>query len=336
VSGRHSSREQSRGLPNPALALGAVFLAAVVISVILIQVSRHPASGARPAASAGGAPHHAAAGPAGTPPSSPQPPASRSASPSPSASAPAALADPFGAATAAYLGGRAGTVLAAVYDVRTNQTWAIGGGTPQDEASIVKLDILETLLAQRSRSGSALSESDSSLAHSMIEDSDNSSATDLWDAVGGGTGIGSFNSDAGLAATTPSGCVQCPGFPWPGWGLTRTVPADQLTLLRQLVEPSRLLTPADRSYALGLMENVTPAQRWGVSGGVPPAVTVALKNGWLPLDSADTDWQVNSIGWVSGQGRDYLIAVLTTGSSTEQYGIDTISGLSAILWQHLR
>jgi hypothetical protein len=39
---------------------------------------------------------------------------------------------------------------------------------------------------------------------------------------------------------------------------------------------------------------------------------------------------------VSGQGRDYLIAVLTTGNTTEQYGIDTISGLSAILWQHLR
>jgi hypothetical protein len=39
---------------------------------------------------------------------------------------------------------------------------------------------------------------------------------------------------------------------------------------------------------------------------------------------------------VSGQGRDYLIAVLTTGNATEQYGIDTISGLSGILWEHLR
>jgi hypothetical protein len=334
VSGRHSSQEQPRGLPNPALALGAVFLAAVVISVILIQVTRHPASGARPAASVGRAAHHAAGGAASTPPASHKAPASRSASPS--APVPAALPDPFGTAAAAYLRGRSGTVLAAVYNVRTNQTWTVGGGTPQDEASIVKLDILETLLAQRSRAGAGLSDSDSSLAHAMIEDSDNDAATDLWNAVGGGTGIGSFNSDAGLAATTPSGCVQCPGFPWPGWGLTRTVPADQLTLLRAIVEPSKLLTPADRSYALGLMENVTPAQRWGVSGGVPPAVTVALKNGWLPLDSADTDWQVNSIGWVSGQGRDYLIAVLSTGNSTEQYGIDTISGLSAILWQHLR
>ncbi|HMH92444.1 MAG TPA: serine hydrolase [Streptosporangiaceae bacterium] len=342
MTGRHSSRERSGGLPNPALALGAVFLAAVVISAILVKVISHPASTARPVAD-GGAPHHAAAAPAPSSASA-RPPASASASASArppasasaSATAPASRPDPFGAATAAFLGGRSGTVLAAVYDVRTHQTWTAGTGPPQDEASIVKLDILETLLAQRAKSGSALSGSDSSLAQSMIEDSDNNSATDLWDAVGGGTGIGTFNSAAGLAQTTPSGCVVCPGFPWPGWGLTRTVPADQLTLLREIVEPSGLLTAADRSYALGLMENVTPSQRWGVSGGVPSSVTVALKNGWLPLNDADTDWQVNSIGWVSGQGRDYLIAVLTTGNATEQHGIDTISGLSAILWQHLQ
>jgi hypothetical protein len=65
-------------------------------------------------------------------------------------------------------------------------------------------------------------------------------------------------------------------------------------------------------------------------------VTVALKNGWLPLDAASTDWQVNSVGWVSGDGRDYLIAVLTTGNPTEQYGIDTINALSSLIWTAMR
>jgi hypothetical protein len=51
------------------------------------------------------------------------------------------------------------------------------------------------------------------------------------------------------------------------------------------------------------MERVTPGQAGGISGGVPPGVTVALKNGWLPLDG-NGDWQVNSIGWVIGDGRD--------------------------------
>jgi hypothetical protein len=64
-------------------------------------------------------------------------------------------------------------------------------------------------------------------------------------------------------------------------------------------------------------------------------VTIALKNGWLPLNASDTDWQVNSIGWVSGLGRDYLIAVLSTGNPSEAYGIDTIDELSAIVWRQL-
>ena len=80
------------------------------------------------------------------------------------------------------------------------------------------------------------------------------------------------------------------------------------------------------------MENVEPDQRWGVSAGVPPGVRVALKSAWVPLTPADTDWQVNSEGWIAGDGRDYLVAILTTGNPDEQYGIDTINTVSALLW----
>jgi len=227
-------------------------------------------------------------------------------------------------------------VLAAVYDVTTGQSWRLGDGPAQAEASVVKLDILETLLARQD--GGSLSEGDQALAESMIEDSDNDAATSLWDEAGGADGIGAYNERAGLSRTTPSQCVTCAGFPWPGWGLTTTVPYDQLTLLKQLVVPgpSPLLSKAERSYALSLMENVTPDQAWGVSGGVPAGVTVALKNGWLPLNDASTDWQVNSVGWISGAGRDYLVAVLSTGNPTEQYGIDTINGLSSLIWSAMR
>jgi hypothetical protein len=243
--------------------------------------------------------------------------------------------DPLGAAAASYVSSRAGIVLAAVYDLRTGQTWHLGQGQPQDEGSVVKLDVLETLLAERGRSGTGLSATDRTLAGQMIEDSDNDAATSLWYEVGGPGSIRSFNSAAGLADTMPSSCVNCPGFPWPGWGLTTTIPGDQLALLRALVEPNSLLTSAERSYALSLMENVVPDQRWGVSGGVPARATVALKNGWLPLDQADNDWQINSVGWISGSGRDYLMAVLTTGNPTEQYGIDTIGQLAAMVWNDL-
>jgi beta-lactamase class A len=227
-------------------------------------------------------------------------------------------------------------VLAAVYDLRSGRTWHLGQGRPQAEASVVKLDVLETLLSEHGQGdGTGLSASERTLAEQMIEDSDNDAATSLWYAVGGAARIRSFNARAGLTRTEPSSCVVCPGFAWPGWGLTTTTPEDQIALLRQLVTPSSLLTKAAREYAVSLMRDVTPSQRWGVSGGVPAQVSVALKNGWLPLRGAASDWQINSIGWVSGGGRNYLMAVLTTGNPSEQYGIDTIDRLAAMVWQQM-
>jgi len=267
---------------------------------------------------------------------------SASASPSPATAKPSATAspatprqNPFGTATASYVTDRTGTVTAAVYDVTTGQTWTFGSTRPQAEASIVKLNILEALYAQHGAESGGLSASDMSLAGQMMEDSDNDAATSLWYAAGGPSRIASFNTSAGLTHTAPSSCVECPGFPWPGWGLSTTTPADQLALLRELIKPSSLLTSAQRNSALELMENVTPSQRWGVSGGVPSQATVALKDGWLPLNADNTNWHINSIGWVSGSGRDYLMAVLTTGNPSEQYGIDTINQLAALVWRHM-
>jgi hypothetical protein len=304
----------------------AVAGVALLIAAGIVGVFTLGGSGARP-------PGHGAAAGTGAGSSSGPPAAAAAATASSPVPQPAASHhDPLGPAAASYVSTRDGVVLAAVYDLRTGQTWHFGRGQPQDEASVVKLDVLETLLAERGRIGIELSAGDRALAVQMIEDSDDDAATSLWDEVGGASGIRSFNTSAGLADTVPSSCVNCPGFPWPGWGLTTTIPGDQLTLLRTLVEPNSLLTNAERNYALSLMENVTPGQRWGVSGGVPAQATVALKNGWLPLNSANNNWQINSVGWISGGGRDYLIAVLTTGNPTEQYGIDTIDRLAAMVW----
>jgi Beta-lactamase enzyme family len=327
MRGRHSSRVPAGATALFAVAGVGLLLAAGLVAILTLrgpgaqQPGRGDAVATEPGSSSG--PRTASAATA------------NSGVPRPSASpAPGGDQDPL-ASVASYVSSRAGVVAAAVYDLRTGRTWRLGPGRPQDEASVVKLDVLETLLAERGRSGAALSASDGVLAEQMIEDSDNDAATSLWYEVGGASSIRSFNSAAGLADTAPSSCVNCPGFPWPGWGLTTTTPSDQIVLLRALVEPNSLLTNAERSYALSLLENVTPTQRWGVSGGVPAQSTVALKNGWLPLNRADNDWQINSVGWISGSGRDYLIAVLTTGDPTEQYGIDTIDQLAAMVWDDM-
>ena len=310
-----------------AVASSGVVAIGVIVAFLTIHGSGAPGSASAaastpPSASAGS--HQVASATAESAPTRSTRPAGHSAH-----------ADPFGSAATSYLSNRTGTIAAAVYDLGTGQIWRLGTGTPQDEASVVKLDVLETLLAERS-DGGGLSASNQSLAQQMIEDSDNDAATSLWYEVGGAAKIRSFNAEVGLTRTSPSPCVVCAGFPWPGWGLTTTVPADQIALLRELVTPGALLTAAQRDYALSLMENVTPAQRWGVSGGVPAQVTVALKNGWLPLDGSDADWQINSVGWISGQGRDYLMAVLTTGDPSEQYGINTVSQLGAFVWAAMK
>jgi beta-lactamase class A len=348
MSGRHSasgSRPPRAPVRVVLVALGACLV--IAMGTVAGLAAASPGSPARtpsaPARTTGTTSDPPAASrlnvTASAPVPSPGPSSPRAASPRATpAAGPAAAAgqqDPFGSA-AAYLPGRAGTVVAAVYDLGTGRTWDLGHGQPQAEASIVKLDVLETLLAEHDQGdGTGLSAADQSLTGQMIEDSDNDAATSLWYQVGGPARIGSFNAKAGLSRTALSSCVVCPGFAWPGWGLTTTTPDDQIALLRQLARPSSLLTGAERDYALSLMQGVTPSQRWGVSGGVPARVTVALKNGWLPLRGPGSDWQVNSIGWISGGGRDYLIAVLTTGNPTEQYGIDTIEALAAMVWQHM-
>ncbi len=222
-----------------------------------------------------------------------------------------------------------------MYDLSAGQQWTLGQQAPQAEASVVKLEILEAVLHQRTAQRVVLSLTEQELTPPMIEQSDNQAATTLWGDVGGAAGMRAFDHQVGLAHTSPSNCLQCPGSSWPGWGLTATTPQDQIALLRQLVQPSSVLDRNDQKYALHLLENVTPSQRWGVSAGVPAGVTVALKNGWLPLGAGNSDWQVNSVGWVSGDGRNYLMAVLSTDNPSEQYGIDTLNHLGAMAWSGL-
>jgi Beta-lactamase enzyme family len=227
-------------------------------------------------------------------------------------------------AVASYLAGTTEDVTAAVYDDITGVTSVYRPGVAQDTASIMKVDILATLLAQSQSSGQALTAGEQSVAVPMIEESDNDDAQDLWDSEGRATAVGAFDTQAGLTQTAPDAA----GY----WGLSTTTAADQVQLLRTVAYPNAQLTPASQAYELNLMEHVESDQTWGVSAGVAAGSTVALKNGWLPLDSGG--WQVNSIGYVDGQGRDYVIAVLTD-DDTEANGINFIQGLSGLIWQEL-
>ena len=83
-----------------------------------------------------------------------------------------------------------------------------------------------------------------------------------------------------------------------------------------------MLHRASRTFALNLMAQVIPAQRWGVPAGAPADLTVHVKNGWLPL--ATHGWRIHSIGCFTGHHRGYSIVVLTEDNPTMAYGITTI------------
>jgi beta-lactamase class A len=215
-------------------------------------------------------------------------------------------------------------ITAAVYDDDTGVTSVYRPDTPEVTASSMKVDILTTLLAQEQAAGQSLTAAQQATSVSMIEDSDNDAAQSLWDQEGGAKAVERFDAAVGLTETDPDSA----GY----WGLSSTTAADQVQLLRTLAYPSTLLAPASQSYELGLMSHVESAETWGVSAGPTAGTAVALKDGWLPIEGGG--WQVNSEGYVNGDGRNYVIAVMTYGTS-EATGIATIEGLSSLIWQEL-
>jgi hypothetical protein len=74
-------------------------------------------------------------------------------------------------------------IQAAVYDVDAGQEGNLGHGSAQAEASVVKLDIPETLLARYRDVVSTLPAGDLADARQMMEFSDNTAATARWFAA---------------------------------------------------------------------------------------------------------------------------------------------------------
>jgi hypothetical protein len=213
-----------------------------------------------------------------------------------------------------------GNAAVAVLDLNTGASASYNGGSRFQTASIVKLDILSTLLLQCQQKNTSLTSAEKSLATTMIENSNNDSATSLYNDDGGAPAIDAANKIFGLTDTT----VGTDGY----WGLTETTAPDQLRLLENVFTGDSALTEIDRQYIQNLMSQVEPDQRWGVSAAASPGTSYMLKNGWLP--NGDTNlWSINSIGEVQHSGHTYLVATLSDNEPTEDTGISHIENLAA-------
>ena len=186
-----------------------------------------------------------------------------------------------------------------------------------DSASVVKVTILGALLRKAQAEHRSLTRTERALAWAMITRSDNNAASALW-AETGRSWLRRFLARAGMTHTHLG--------PGGAWGLTRITAADETRLLWLLLKANRVLNTSSRHYALRLMADVVPGQRWGVPAGAPRRLVVHVKNGWLPL--APFGWRINSIGAFTGHGQRYSIVVLTQDNPTMAYGVSTVEAIA--------
>jgi hypothetical protein len=257
--------------------------------------------------------------------------------PDPSAGSPSPVAqiatvDPtiaVRASVAAYLAGAGIHAALAMVDKVTGQQVLYNESVPFETASIIKVDILATLLWQKQKAGTGLTGAERQTATAMITQSDNDAASDLWDEIGGETGLAAGDRAFGLTETDPGD----DGY----WGLTKTTAADQLRLLQMLTNDKGPLTAASRGYELGLMGSVEGDQRWGVpSAASDQATAVEVKNGWLSRSADNGLWIVNTVGRIVEPDHEWLVVVLSNHHTSMNTGISLVQHAAGLAVGGLR
>jgi beta-lactamase class A len=216
--------------------------------------------------------------------------------------------------------GRVSTVAARVDDPGRGVECYLHSRQKFDSASVVKVTILGALLRKALDQHRYLTNTEAAEAYAMITRSDNAAASALWDELGHRY-LQHFLNLAGMAETQ----LGPDGY----WGLTQITAHDEIFLLRLLLTSNPVLDKASRDYALSLMAQVIPSQRWGVPAGAPATLTVHVKNGWLPR--ATHGWRIHSIGCFTGPGGGYSIVVLTQDNPSMTYGVRTIEAIAKVI-----
>ena len=233
--------------------------------------------------------------------------------PTPSASPTGTVRDQLQAALTAISAGTE-KLGVAVRDLRTGASWDFRGDYAAQSASMAKPMIVSMALrkALADKLAQPLPYPQSVQAQEAIRVSDNDAADALWDWAGRRPAYDALARDLGLAHTHSA---EDKDF----WSWSWTTPLDQLSFLRQLVEgDTKALTADQRSYLLALMGQVQADQTWGVGAPLSNTVHVQMKNGWVQFKSTDNLWAVNSIGHVQGDGRDYLLTMMTRMPSFDE------------------
>lgn len=224
----------------------------------------------------------------------------------------------------------------ALHDRRHNDTFTFHSTWRTNTLSIVKVLILATVLNHCQERRVSLTRAQSAQADAMIVRSDNDAANALLVWVGVAN-VRRIAGRYGLTSTVIRSGILQGESDW--WGYSTTTARDQLHLLTAVMHGDSVLTAANRTYLIGLMSRITPAQRWGVcTPPLPAGVRWSTKNGW---GARADSYLANSIGRIVGNGRDYDAVILSRSpfrgdyTTARSYAADTASGVSRILYAAL-
>ncbi len=201
---------------------------------------------------------------------------------------------------AAYLAGIGSDVDAVVYDVTRQRYYAYHATAQFIMGSSMKVPIMLTFLDMTEREGREPNAQEMDLLTTMIENSNNDSASALYyGEIGGAAGVASYLRRVGITGLDPNPNA---------WGYSLVTPLAMVNLLT-LLHRGRILTAHDRRLALYLMGHIESDQQVGVGDTAPAGASVAMKDGWLP--GPDGLWAMNSSGIVTLGRETYIIAVYT-------------------------
>ena len=224
-----------------------------------------------------------------------------------------------------FLATREGRVSVAVIDLDDGSAYTYGRVHRYELASVGKVAILVTFLERARLGHRELTQYEQQLLHDMITLSDGEATTEIWARSGRVSGVGEILNHIGLGEPH----IKVSEGDWGGM----TATAMDVALLFAEVGAGRMLNEESRRYALTLLEDISEAQRWGVSAGFSNYGDrddrLAFKNGWWS-DPDSLEWIVHSAAVVTdrvGRGR-YAVAILSDGQPAYGYGIETLEGVA--------
>jgi beta-lactamase class A len=215
-----------------------------------------------------------------------------------------------------------------VLDVTRGMTYSFNADKQFLVASSMKVPIMLTKLSQLEARKKKPTAAETSLMTSMIEHSNNKSATELYKDIGWERGIKNFMKGVGIAGLNPAPTTT-------GWGYSTTSPAAMVQLLARL-NAGTILNKADRDFALKLMGHIQADQRVGVGDSSPAGAIVQMKDGWIDIDdTASGPYVVNSSGIVSKAGETYVISIYTIRDRNTSVGFAIVRHVALVVGQKL-